>query len=163
MTSILTLLSLLFVLPLNLTSSCTSNSQDPTACPQTDYDATTVANLPSRDTELDGGGWAELHVRPFLYCGVVYVTLIIVCRLLWMEWTACLKLRRKWYLEEDHYGRGRGRERDTENMGECEEQVRGEWRGEGGEKAQETTVNAPFRPRLTKPHPQTVPSASLPA
>ena len=119
-------LSLCAVLPLNLTGNCekysatSSNSTNYATCPVTDYERTTTANLPTRELDVTSS-WGEIQFRPAAMCLFIWVMTMTVCRILWLEWVENLKVRRKYYLEADHYGSRTCFDRDIESMGESEE------------------------------------------
>ncbi|GMI38315.1 hypothetical protein TeGR_g13434, partial [Tetraparma gracilis] len=127
-TAIATVISVGLMLPLNYTvcppdedpKDPPDPNRDP-SCPAnlTNYDRTTLANLPQRDPDAPFAG--GLNARGFLAAATVWLVTYVLCRFLWHEWAQNLKLRRRYYLEEDHYRLCNEYDDVVEGMGEDEE------------------------------------------
>jgi hypothetical protein len=118
-TCFLMTLSLLVILPVNLTANCYGKDNTNEACADlTDYDRTTSANLPQRELAFWGSG---IQVRGFVVAVFTWIVVAVLCYFLWGQWVYNLRLRRRYYLEADHYTKATDFVQQVSSMGDDDE------------------------------------------
>mmetsp|Transcript_13295 Transcript_13295/g.38291 ORF Transcript_13295/g.38291 Transcript_13295/m.38291 type:complete len:1346 (+) Transcript_13295:296-4333(+) len=105
-----------FILPINLSVQCKSSVVGSTACNSlrnlTDFEQTTLANLPSLEMiTAETFVASSIVARFYAIVAFAYVIYIYTAMLLWREWVDLLALRRVFYLEYNHWDERR-KERD---------------------------------------------------
>jgi hypothetical protein len=119
-TKVATFVCLAFILPMNLTGRCYEDQQQGGSvypgCQSsesfnlTNYDRTTLANIPALSTGDDdassnwGFNFGSLLGRMYGIAFITWIITIYACYILRQEWIELLAMRRVYYLENDVWG-----------------------------------------------------------